>query len=135
MSCSIKILSCFVVCLAAGLAAAQEQQAVSDSKVTTNSVVAIGYRVGGGSTKVDLKGATLLDQIVPPDIPTGLPSQLLERRPDILAAEQEMRFANAQVGVATANFFPRIGLTALLGRASSLLDSFASLEKLAFSLS
>lgn len=70
--------------------------------------------------------AKLLDQIVPPEIPAGLPSSLLERRPDILAAEEQMRFANAQVGVATANFFPRIGLTALFGRASTPLDSLSS---------
>ena len=70
--------------------------------------------------------AKLLDQVVPPDIPAGLPSALLERRPDILAAEQQLRFANAEVGVATANFFPRIGLTALFGRVSSPLSSLSS---------
>lgn len=70
--------------------------------------------------------AQLLEQVVPPDIPVGLPSELLERRPDILTAEQQLRSANAQVGVAVANFFPRIGLTALFGRASSPLDSLSS---------
>jgi multidrug efflux system outer membrane protein len=70
--------------------------------------------------------AKLLDQIIPPDIPAGLPSSLLERRPDVLAAEEQLRFANAQVGVATANFFPRIGLTALFGRASSPLSYLSS---------
>ena len=70
--------------------------------------------------------ALLLDQIVPPDIPAGLPSALLERRPDILEAEQQMRAANAQIGVATANYFPRIGLTALFGRASSPLSLLSS---------
>jgi len=70
--------------------------------------------------------AKLLDQIVPPEIPVGLPSDLLERRPDILAAEQHMRSANAQIGVATANYFPRIGLTALFGRASSPLSELSS---------
>ena len=70
--------------------------------------------------------AKLLEQVVLPDIPVGLPSALLERRPDILTAEQQLRFANAQVGVATANFFPRIGLTALFGRASSPLSSLSS---------
>lgn len=70
--------------------------------------------------------AKLLEQVVPPDIPIGLPSALLERRPDILTAEQQLRFANAQVGIATANFFPRIGLTALFGRASSPLSSLSS---------
>ena len=52
--------------------------------------------------------AKLLDEIVHPDIPVGLPSALLERRPDVLAAEQQVRAANAQVGVAIANFFPQI---------------------------
>jgi multidrug efflux system outer membrane protein len=70
--------------------------------------------------------AKLLDQVVPPDVPAGLPSVLLERRPDILSAEQQLRSANAQIGVATANYFPRIGLTALFGRASSPLDLLSS---------
>jgi multidrug efflux system outer membrane protein len=70
--------------------------------------------------------ATLLRQIIPPDVPAGLPSSLLERRPDVLTAEEQLRFANAQIGVATANFFPRIGLTALFGRASTPLSSLSS---------
>lgn len=78
--------------------------------------------------------AKLLEQVVPPDIPAGLPSALLERRPDILAAEQQLRFANAQVGVATANFFPRIGLTSLFGRASSPLSSLSSGEATVWSV-
>lgn len=59
---------------------------------------------------------------LPPQTPPGLPSQLLERRPDILRAEQDMAAANAAVGVATANFFPRLGLTALYGGQSSDLE-------------
>jgi multidrug efflux system outer membrane protein len=59
----------------------------------------------------------------PPVVPVGIPSQLLERRPDIREAEDALRNAMANVGVANANFFPRIGLTALFGRASSDLSS------------
>lgn len=68
----------------------------------------------------------LLDEIVPPDIPVGLPSALLERRPDVLAAEQQVRASNAQVGVAIANFFPQIGLTTLLGHASTPLSQITA---------
>jgi outer membrane protein, multidrug efflux system len=78
--------------------------------------------------------AKLLDQVVPPDIPAGLPSALLERRPDILTIEQELRSANAQIGVATANFFPRIGLTALFGRVSSPLASLSSGQNTVWSI-
>ena len=73
-----------------------------------------------------LHTAKLLDEDVPPDIPVGLPSALLERRPDVLAAEQQVRAANAQVGVAIANFFPQIGLTALLGHASTPLSQITA---------
>jgi len=85
----------------------------------------ISVLLGNNPSSIPHK-AKLLEQVVPPDIPVGLPSALLERRPDILTAEQQLRFANAQVGVATANFFPRIGLTSLLGRASSPLSSLSS---------
>ena len=60
--------------------------------------------------------ALLLDQTVPPEVPAGLPSALLERRPDVLQAEQAVRSANAQIGVAQAAFFPTLGLTTLFGR-------------------
>src|SRR5262249_5557978 len=61
-----------------------------------------------------------------PDVPAGLPSELLQRRPDIRQAEQLLRAANAQVGVATADFYPHITLTGLFGAASSELAPFTS---------
>ncbi len=60
-----------------------------------------------------------------PEIPAGLPSALLERRPDIRQAVELMRGANARIGAAQANFYPRITLTGLLGEASPGLTAFS----------
>ena len=57
----------------------------------------------------------------PPAVPAGLPSSLLERRPDIRRAEQELIAANAQIGAAKAEYFPRISLTGFLGAQSRAL--------------
>jgi multidrug efflux system outer membrane protein len=70
------------------------------------------------------RGAQLLDVSLPPEIPAGVPSLLLERRPDLIEAEQSVVAANADIGVTFAEFFPRIGLTALWGSSSSELDQF-----------
>jgi len=76
---------------------------------------------------------TLLQQDTPPEVPVGLPSDLLQRRPDIRQAEQLLRAANAQIGVAIAQCFPKIGLTTLFGRVSPDLNSFNS-DAMAWSL-
>ena len=61
------------------------------------------------------RGMDLGAQVLPPRIPAGLPSNLLERRPDIQAAEQDLVAANAAVGVTMAGYFPTLSLTGLLG--------------------
>ena len=67
------------------------------------------------------RGTPLVARSGPPATPPGLPSALLERRPDVLQAEHTIASANALVGVAVANFFPQIGLTALYGGQSTEL--------------
>jgi outer membrane protein, multidrug efflux system len=69
------------------------------------------------------RGRSLIDQPRPPEIPAGLPSALIERRPDILQAEQELAAATAQIGVAKAAYFPQISLTGTGGTISSTLSS------------
>ena len=69
------------------------------------------------------RGMTLTEQPHVPDIPAGLPSSLLERRPDIREAEAQLIAANAQIGVAKAAYFPQINLTAAAGYQSSALTS------------
>lgn len=67
------------------------------------------------------RGKPLIEQTAPPRTPPGLPADLLERRPDVRQAEEQIRSTNAQVGVAVASFFPRIGLTSLYGGQSTEL--------------
>lgn len=71
-------------------------------------------------------GSKLNDQATPPSVPAGLPSALLERRPDIHQAEQNLRSANAQVGVSVAEFLPKIGLTTFFGKVSGELSAFTA---------
>lgn len=68
------------------------------------------------------RGRGLTDQVMPPAVPAGLPSELLQRRPDLLQAEQELAAATARIGMAKADRFPRISLTGLLGVASPRLS-------------
>ena len=72
------------------------------------------------------RGRALSDIPVPKALPAGLPSALLERRPDIRAAEQNLIAANAQIGAARALYFPQIGLTAFAGGQSRALTDIVT---------
>jgi len=68
------------------------------------------------------RGLGLTEQQMPPSVPPGLPSDLIERRPDVRSAEQNLVSANALIGVAKAAYFPRITLTGSFGTESNQLE-------------
>jgi outer membrane protein, multidrug efflux system len=78
------------------------------------------------------RGKTL-DELTLPDVPTGLPSDLLEQRPDIRRAEQDLIAANAQIGVAKALYYPAISLTGIFGFSSTDLSKLFTSSSQAWS--
>ena len=79
-----------------------------------------------GSNPRAIARGKALDALAVPPVPAGLPSQLLERRPDIAQAEQALIAANAQIGAAKALYFPTISLTGTYGSQSAALDDLFS---------
>ena len=91
------------------------------SKTENTLSILLGRLPGEIKTGIDLKSQT-----APPDIPVGLPSSLLDRRPDIIQAEYLLRAQNARIGVAEALRLPAISLTGLFGGASDELSTLTS---------
>ena len=102
---------------AAGIPDLERLVALKENQIS----VLIGKNPGPIETK-----AKLLEETVPLEVPAGLPSALLERRPDVLSAEQRLRAANAEIGVARAAYFPQIGLTTFFGKLSTPLANLTS---------
>ncbi len=73
------------------------------------------------------RGLPLVEQTLPPEVPPGLPSSIIERRPDIREAEQILVASNAEIGVAKAQFFPQIALTGSGGGSFGRSSVFSSL--------
>jgi multidrug efflux system outer membrane protein len=117
----------------AGLASTLETASAAASLATTAAIIPdLERQIADQENRLTLllgrnpgdvgRGAPLDDQLLPLEIPSGLPSDLLERRPDVRQAEQELRAANADVGVAVADFFPRFSLTGAFGGLAPQLD-------------
>jgi multidrug efflux system outer membrane protein len=112
-------------------ASAEAAMAASDAQVpdiemriaaTENQICVLIGRSPGSIAR----GAPLAEQPAPPQVPVGLPSELLERRPDVRQAEEQAHAANAGIGVVVGGFLPRIGLSAILGAVSSDLNGITS---------
>lgn len=74
------------------------------------------------------RGRSLTEQVLPPAVPPGLPSDLLQRRPDIVQAEQNLAAATARIGIAKADRFPKLSITGILGVASPQLSRLVADE-------
>jgi multidrug efflux system outer membrane protein len=82
--------------------------------------------LAGKNPQAISRGPNLTEQQIAPSVPAGLPSDLIERRPDIRSAEQLLIATNARIGVAKAAYFPRISLTGFLGFESTSLSNLFS---------
>lgn len=116
---------------ASGLESSRAEAALADATAAIPAILdeisttenALSFLLGRPPGPIE-RASGSLQAWLPPEVPAGLPSSLLTRRPDVREAEQLVRSANAQVGESVAEFFPKIGLTAMLGRVSPELSAF-----------
>lgn len=117
---------------------AQIQEAIAAANIpfyerlVANMEHALGVLLGKNPGVIESND--LIDMVIPPDIPVGIPSDLLQRRPDILVAEQLLKAQNARIGVVQAMRFPSIGLTGIFGLASTDLSNLLTGDALVWSL-
>jgi multidrug efflux system outer membrane protein len=118
---------------AAGAASALERtQAAADLAVARAAVPLLEQRIGQQENRIAFlvgrapgsiaRGVAPGAAWIPPELPAGLPCALIERRPDVLAAEAAVVAANARIGVAEASFFPRVDLASMIGLESGDLS-------------
>jgi multidrug efflux system outer membrane protein len=118
---------------AKSLVESAESDAIVLERGRTETENLISYLLGRPPSPIP-RGRKLEDQLQPAEVPAGLPSDLLERRPDLRAAEQQLIAANARVGVAKAAFFPSINLTAAGGAQTNDLLGIAQRSGKAYSM-
>lgn len=109
-----------------------ESAALSNRYSAVQNALAVLVGEPASTFQISLPAATR--GIEPPGIPAGLPSQLLERRPDVAAAERALAGANARIGVARGAFFPAISLTGGAGWASADIDRLTNADSKVWSI-
>jgi outer membrane protein, multidrug efflux system len=100
----------------------QQQIELTENQITLLIGENPAGRIGENPTEI-VRVGSFDENALPPEVPAGLPSALLERRPDIRAAEQNLIAANANIGVAKAAYFPQLSLSGLVGGQSTQLSS------------
>jgi multidrug efflux system outer membrane protein len=100
-------------------AVSRQREAVQDALAVLVGVPASSFSISENESNANAPSPAFTRGAAVPSVPAGLPSDLLERRPDIAAAERALAAANARIGVAKAAFFPAISLTGSAGFASS----------------
>lgn len=116
----------------AELADAQASELETEREIALQETV-VSLLLGRGPGPV-ARGETLSHQAIPAEVPPGLPSTLLERRPDVREAEELVRSANAEIGVASADYWPHLSLTGIFGWVSPDLDKLLTQPQTAWSV-